>query len=93
MLVYNDTVDINNDLHLYRGHFIAFDLRWNIVAGKCARRRMDDTLHRCSSDSFVDADRDVEISGTAVHTGTDAKKSQVTRRITDKFCVKHFMKT
>lgn len=74
MLVYSDAVDTNNDFHLYRGHFVAFNLRWDIVAGKCTRRRMDDTLHRGSSDTSVDADRDVEELGTAVHTGIDAKK-------------------
>lgn len=95
MLVYSDAIDTNNNLHLYRGHLVAFDLRWNIVAGIRARHWMDDTLHRCSSDTAVDGDRDVEESGTAVHTGIAAKrKSRYKTCVTSKFFyVENFMET
>lgn len=75
MLVYNDAVDTNIDLHLHHGHFVAFDLRWSIIAGICARHRMDDTLHWRFADTAMDADRNVEELEITVFTGIkEAKK-------------------
>lgn len=74
MLVYSDAVNTNNNFHLYHGHLVTFDLWWNTVAGIRARYRMDNTLHRCSSNTAVDVDHDAEESGTAVHTGIYSKK-------------------
>jgi hypothetical protein len=90
MLVYSDTINTNDNFHLYRGHLVTFDLWWNIVAEIRARYRMDNTLHRCSSNTAVDVDRDIEESGTAIPTGIAKKSSYITR---NKFYVKNFMKT
>lgn len=67
MLVYSDAVVINNDLHLYGGQSVAFDLRWDIIAVVRARCRMDDTLHRCSPNTVVDVHCDAKESRTAVY--------------------------
>jgi len=74
MLVYNDAVDTDNNLHLYCGYLVAFDLRWNIVPWICACHWFDDTLHWCSSNTAVDVDRNVEESQTVVQTGITAKR-------------------
>jgi len=74
MLVYNDAVDTDNNFHLYCGHLVAFDLRWNIVPWICACHWFDDTLHWCPSNTAVDANRNVEKSQTVVQTGITAKR-------------------
>lgn len=94
-MVYNNTVDTNNDLHLYYCHLVAFDLRWSIIAGICACHWMDNTLLWHSTDTTMDADRNVEEPEIAVFTGINAKRksSYTTRPVMRKFYAKYFMKT
>lgn len=69
MLAYNYAIAINNDLYLQCSHFVASNLQWKNIAGIRTCRRMDDTLHRCSSDTSVDANCDAEESKIAVLAG------------------------
>lgn len=79
MLVYSYAIDFNSDLYLYSSYFVAFNLWWKIIAGICTCRRMDDTLHRCSSDTAMDADCDGEESKIAARAGKSiyAKKENL----------------
>lgn len=86
MLVYSDAIDTNYDFHLYCGHFVAFDLWWNIIAGIRACHRMDNIVLRCSSNTAVDADRNVEELGIVVWTGIDENEVKL-------HYTKYFMKT
>lgn len=69
MLVYSYAIDFNSNIYLYSSYFVAFNLRWKIIAGIRTRSRMDDTLHRYSSDTAMDADRDAEKSKIAARAG------------------------
>lgn len=76
MLVHNNSVVADNDLHLYGDHLIAFDLQWNVVARPCPRRWMDSTLLRYISNPAMDVDRSAEESTTILRAGMSIKRKE-----------------